>query len=154
MYERILTVCTGNLCRSPLAEALLRLQLARDGRHDAQVRSAGLRAQPGKTVDDTMLFIARAQPALLRELEAHRAQPVNGTLLWWADLILVMEPGQAREVAKLDPMARGKVHLLGELTQARSIGDPYLRHESVYRETWQAVEAAVAAWRGPINQPG
>ncbi len=152
MYERILTVCTGNICRSPLAEAMLRLQLADEGRAGhAQVRSAGLGAVLGRRADDTVLYLAKTSPALLALLEQHRSQPLTLTLTWWADLILVMEPRHARRVAELDPAATAKVRLLGQWT-GQTIGDPYLKHESVYRDAHSRIEGAVASWRETINR--
>lgn len=151
MFERILLVCTGNLCRSPLAEAMLRLQLTADGRGDqAQVRSAGTKAVLGKRVDETVLFVAQTQPALVQELQGHRSQPVDRSLTWWADLILVMETRQAQSVLKLDPSAQPKIQLLGALIR-KPIPDPYLRHESVYREVHGLISNAVVSWRYKIN---
>jgi protein-tyrosine phosphatase len=151
MYERILLVCTGNICRSPLAEAMLRVQIAAAGRGDAaQVRSAGSKAQLGKRVDDTVLFVARSKPELIESLSNHRSQPIDGTLTWWADLILVMEPQHGQAVVKLDSTARDKVHLLGSGI-GKLIPDPYLRHEAVYREVQDLISAAVAAWQPKIN---
>ncbi|KQP43214.1 low molecular weight protein-tyrosine-phosphatase [Pseudorhodoferax sp. Leaf274] len=152
MYERILVVCTGNICRSPLAEAMLRLQLEADGRGQmTQVQSAGTRALVGKPADETVLHVARQQPRLLQELERHCAQQVNGTLLWWADLILVMERPHVRQIEKIDPQARGKTHMLGHWL-GRTIADPYLRHESVYQETHGLIEQAVLSWRDRIRK--
>jgi protein-tyrosine phosphatase len=153
MFDRILLVCTGNICRSPLAEAMLRRQLARDGRGDvAQVRSAGTRVQPGQAADETVLYLAKGEPELAPSLQAHRSRPLDGTLTWWADLILVMEPHHGQRVAALDPAARSKVQLLGRWIR-RPIGDPYLKHESVYRETHELIQAAVLSWRNTLH-PG
>lgn len=153
MYERILTICTGNICRSPLAEAMLRLQLRADG-HDqvAQVRSAGTRALTGRPADETVLFVARNHSDLLQELEQHRAQQLSATLLWWADLILVMELGHARQVERIDPSARAKIHLLGQWV-GTPIADPYLKHEHDYRTAHGLIEQAVLSWRDRL-QPG
>lgn len=153
MYQRILTVCTGNLCRSPLAQAMLRLQLAADGREDAQVLSAGLRATPDRPVDDAVLFVAREQPALLAPLRAHRAQPLTPTLTWWADLILVMEPAQVQRVLKVDRSAANKIQPLGRWTGQHTIRDPHLKHEDVYREVHAQIAQAVLSWRETINRP-
>ncbi|KQP17935.1 low molecular weight protein-tyrosine-phosphatase [Pseudorhodoferax sp. Leaf267] len=151
MFERILLVCTGNICRSPLAEAMVRLQLAEDGRAaTAQVRSAGTKAIPGKPADETVLFVARTQPTLAASLQSHRSQSIDRTLTWWADLILVMETHHARSVLKLDPTARGKIHLMGA-GLGQSIPDPYLKHETVYREVHNLIAASVASWRHKIN---
>lgn len=151
MFERILVVCTGNICRSPLAEALLRLQLRADGRDSiAQVRSAGTRALVDKPVDETVLFVARQQPALLPELERHKAQQINGTLLWWADLILAMEPHHVRQLSRMDPSVAPKVHLLGHWAGG-PIADPYMKHELDYRICHGSIERAVLSWRDKIN---
>lgn len=151
MFERILLVCTGNICRSPLAEAMLRQQIAADGRADeAQVRSAGTKALPGRRADETVLFVAKGEPALVELLQQHRSQPIDRTLTWWADLILVMEPHHGRSVVKLDETARSKVHLLGASTR-KPILDPYLKHESVYRDAHGLIATAVASWRHKIN---
>ncbi len=151
MYERILVLCTGNICRSPLAEAMLRLQLQADGRGLAtQVQSAGTRALVGKPVDETVLYVARRHAQLVDELGKHRAQQVNGSLLWWADLILVMEPAHVRQLERLDPQAVGKSRMLGYWTH-QTIKDPYLKHESVYQETHGLVEQAVSSWRAAIH---
>lgn len=151
MFERILLVCTGNLCRSPLAEAMLRLQLAADGHgHHTQVRSAGTKAALGRHVDDTVLFVAQAQPELVAELQRHRSQPVDRSLTWWADLILVMESRQAQAVSKVDPSASHKIRHLGDLIH-RPIPDPYLKHESVYREVHGVISSAVVSWRYRIS---
>ncbi len=151
MFDRILVVCTGNICRSPLAEALLRQQLSADGRgQSAQVRSAGTRAQTGQPVDETVLFLAQQQPDLVRSLQAHRSQPLDATLTWWADLILVMESHHGKRVAEMDPAARSKVQLMGRWIR-RPVGDPYLQHEGVYRETQELLEKAVLSWRNTLN---
>lgn len=150
MYERILTICTGNICRSPLAEAMLRLQLRADGNdRTVQVRSAGVRALVGRPVDETVLFVARDHPDLLRELEHHRAQQLNATLLWWADLILIMELDHARRVERMDASARTKIHLLGQWI-GTPIADPYLRHEQDYRTAHGLIERSVLSWRDKI----
>jgi protein-tyrosine phosphatase len=151
MFERILVVCTGNVCRSPLAEALLRLQLQADGRGEGtQVQSAGTRALVGQPADETVLYVARQQPRLVQELERHRAQQVNRTLLWWADLILVMEKAHIRQLAQIDPQAPAKARMLGHWL-GTPIADPYLKHESVYQETHSLVERAVLSWREGIH---
>lgn len=152
MYDRILVICTGNICRSPLAEALFRLQLRADGRDQvAQVRSAGTRAMVNNPVDETVLFVAREHPGLLPELKQHKAQQLDGSLLWWADLVLIMEPAHGRHVARLDRSALPKTHLMGEWI-GTNIADPYLKHELDYRSTHALIVQAVLSWRDKINR--
>ena len=95
MFHSILVVCTGNICRSPIGERLLRQQLP--GR---QVTSAGIFGLEGRPAD------ASAQAVALRHglsLEGHVARRVTCSLLQQSDLILVMEPEHLRFIATMAP---------------------------------------------------
>lgn len=151
VYERILVVCTGNICRSPLAAAMLRLQLPTGVPKEAvQVQSAGTRALVGQPTDETVLYVAREHPLLLQELQQHRAQQINSTLLWWADLVLIMERAHLRQIARIDPLAHKKTWLLGHWL-GKSIADPYLKHELDYRDTHGLISDAVLSWCDKMN---
>src|SRR3546814_15540623 len=117
--NRILLVCIGNICRSPLAEALLKQHFP-----DKTVHSAGLAALVGHPADSTAQDIAH-QHGL--DLSAHRAQQITQAMCRSADLILVMESEQQRELAKRYPLARGKIRSLGELPagQRFDVAGPY-----------------------------
>ena len=86
--KHILTLCTGNICRSPLAEALLARELP-----DHIIWSAGLGALVGNRADPLSVAVAAAHGL---NIEAHRAQQVTRWMCQQADLILVMEPAKAR----------------------------------------------------------
>jgi protein-tyrosine phosphatase len=141
MFQRILTVCTGNICRSPLAEALLRDRLTRAGQ-SAEVRSAGTGALSGHPADPITQELAAEQGISLDE---HTAFPITTTLTRWADLILTMEHAHQTRLIELDPTARGKVFLLGHW-QDREITDPYRRDHDVYREVQQQILEGVESW--------
>ena len=136
----ILTVCVGNICRSPMAEALLKARLP--GR---KVWSAGLHALVGQPADATASEVAREHGL---NLSAHRAQQVAGWMCSHADLVLVMEAGHQQELEDLYPMARGKIHRLGEFGPqgAFDIADPYRQPRAVFEVTHAAIALGVAEW--------
>lgn len=124
MFNRILVVCAGNICRSPVAEAMLRQALP--GR---QLSSAGLGALVGHGVEPTARALAEADGL---DVANHQARQLTAEMLGDADLVLVMSPGQRRAVGELAPQALGKTMLLGKwLPDEPEIPDPYRDRKSV-----------------------
>lgn len=143
--NNILTVCVGNICRSPVAEALLKNRLP--GR---KVWSAGLHALVGHGAEATARDIA-AQHGL--DLSAHRAQQVAGWMCVQADLVLVMETGHQHELERLYPLARGKIRRLGEYGPqgAFDIADPYLQPRAAFEAAHAAIALGVDEWARRIK---
>ncbi|WP_295413403.1 low molecular weight protein-tyrosine-phosphatase [uncultured Thiodictyon sp.] len=141
MFRHLLVVCTGNLCRSPLAEALLRARLARAGR-TIEVASAGLMARLRDPADETTCLVA-AEHGL--DLSAHASRPIEPELIRWADLVLVMEQAQRRELLDMAPTAAGKVYLLGHWSEGE-IADPYRRGRDAAETAYAQIDVAVEAW--------
>ena len=116
---RILVVCTGNLCRSPLVEALLRRDLAAAG-IDAEVESAGLAAPPSRQPDHRLRRVASE---LAVDVDEHRSRLVSHEHLRAADLILTMTSEQSAQVRALDPSAADRVVTLRAAAwKARIVG--------------------------------
>lgn len=128
----ILFVCTGNLCRSPLAEVYFREKARKEG-HLITVDSAGVETIPGKPAHTLAKEIANQQGM---SLESHAAKPLYQKLIQQSDLVLVMEIAQKDRVMKLYPQHRHKVFLLGQFCGRGSfdIDDP---HQST-KEDFQA----------------
>jgi protein-tyrosine phosphatase len=106
VIKRILIVCVGNICRSPMAEALLREHLR--GR-DVTIESAGLAALVGKPIDvDAGAVLAGHGLAA----DAHCARKLTPELVSAADLVLVMDQRQLSAVRAIAPQATGKTFLL------------------------------------------
>lgn len=142
MFERILVICTGNICRSPMAEALLRLQLQQAGR-EVEVRSAGVGALVNYPADDAARERMRNREI---DLDAHRAQQFTPELGRWADLILVMENSHRDAVVDIDPTARGKTYLLGHWNGSKNIPDPYKRTDTVWDEALALIDESLPTW--------
>lgn len=121
----ILFVCTANICRSPVAEALLRQQLAAHPDLDDSwiVSSAGAWAlvnHPPALLSQQLL-LARGL-----DISQKRAQMVTRRLLQEADLVLCMEKGHVEALRLEFPESAGKTFLLSEMIGLRySIPDPY-----------------------------
>ncbi len=134
MIKRVLFVCTGNLCRSPMAKALFEDIVSRD----AELSAAGIEADSAGTdpvFDNATAEAVEAMRGYGLDLSAHRSKPVSDRLVEWANLILVMEPWQQMHVASMFPAAKGKAHLLTEYAGGRGIvADPYGSGIEVYVE--------------------
>lgn len=120
---RVLVLCKGNICRSPFAAELLRQRVRQRGL-PVQVASAGIEAVPNQ---EAYLLAKRMAIRYGVPLSAHRTTLLSGEMVSEADLILVMETGQARLMRERYPHAAGKVVLLGQFGRAGEyeIHDPY-----------------------------
>ena len=114
---RILLVCTGNTCRSPMAEVLLRRALELAKVEGVSVGSAGTGAFGGEPASEGSYLVALENGL---DLAGHRARPVTRELVAESDLILAMSRGHLR---KLQTMGAGaKAHLIGDYAGIE--GDP------------------------------
>lgn len=138
--KNILTVCVGNICRSPVAEALLKDRLP-----GCKVWSAGLDAMVGQGAEPTAREIAE-QYSL--DLSPHRAQQIAGWMCTHADLVLVMEASHQQELEKRYPTARGKIRRLGEFGPqgAFDIADPYRQPRAAFEAAHAAIALGVDEW--------
>lgn len=145
MFNRILIVCIGNICRSPIAEHLLRESLQGS---DIAVASAGLSALVGHPIESTALAILRRHG---HHPHPHSARQLTPELVHEANLVLVMEESQIQSVIRLAPEARGKTFLLGKWQTDQEIPDPYRQGPEAFERAYALIESTVAPWTARLR---
>lgn len=131
---RILFVCTGNTCRSPLAEGVARHLMARRTLRDVEVTSAGTSAWPDAPASDGALLVALEHGI---DLSDHRARQLSPELVAKSDVILAMGPHHVERAEALGGVGRTWL-LTGyvDAVRARPVRDPFGGDLETYRATF------------------
>ena len=145
-YDKILIVCAGNICRSPLAEHLLKPHLP-----DCFLAAAGVPAGVGQGADPKVIDVARRHHLDLSGLNGHGAKQLTPQMCLFADLILVMEEQHIGAVAAIQPLARSKTMLLGQWTGQKNIPDPYRRDQAFFDKVYQQIADACNIWAKKLS---
>lgn len=145
MIRRVLVVCIGNICRSPMAEGLFRLAVP-----GAQISSAGMSAMVGHAADPIAIQIMADAGV---DISRHRARMLTDAIARDADLILVMDDMQKQQVTLQYPYTRGKVFRLAEAGK-QDIPDPYRQAPEMFQEVFSLVRTGVTEWTRRINSIG
>jgi protein-tyrosine phosphatase len=139
---RVLFVCTGNTCRSPMAAAALRTELGTDADR-VEVWSAGTAAGDGQPASDGSLEVTGADGL---DLRSHRSRRLSGDLARSADVILAMEPRHRDAIEKLG-VPRERVHVLSEWPEPGEpelpVDDPIGGSREAYEECWRRIRRHV-----------
>ena len=138
MFSRIMAVCTGNICRSPLVAADLRHLLPAG----FSVCSSGLAAVVGAPAQETVSRLAAMRGL---DLDHHEGIQIDEGMALGNDLILVMTASQKDEVERRYPATRGRVFLLGHWGTGE-ISDPFGGNETLYNAVDRQIQTAVRQW--------
>ena len=142
MIKRILIICIGNICRSPMAEGMMKRALP-----DLEISSAGLGALVGQPADQNAIALMHEKGI---DITAHRARQMESWMVATADLILVMDTEQKDHLVMQYPLYRGKTYRLIE-SGKYDIADPYRQGLDAFRDAAELIEEGVHAWAQRIK---
>jgi protein-tyrosine phosphatase len=141
-FDNILVVCIGNICRSPMAAALLR------ERHiEKNIDSAGLSALIGHTADATAIELMATQNI---DISSHITKQISEPLVIDADLILTMTIEQTKWIESRWPYCRGKTFRIGHWLN-KDIIDPYQMDAAVFATSRQDIVDSLEQWNDKIS---
>ncbi len=141
MFDRVLILCAGNICRSPMAEGLLHQAVHRAGQ-GPRVNSAGLTAMSGEPADPMAVQLLAERGI---DIGAHRAVQATEEMLRGYPLVLVMERAQQDYLESIWPAFHGRVFRWGHWQDAE-VMDPYGRDEAAFRATLQTIDRGLNTW--------
>ena len=146
--ERVLFVCTGNTCRSPMAEALLKNKTK-----DIEVRSAGIHAFPGCSASLNAIEALKSKGISLE----HESQPLSQELLEWSSVILTMTNQHKQVILNSLPELKDKICTLFEFANENGmnadINDPFGGSLEVYQATAEEIEHLLEKIIEKRNEP-
>lgn len=140
-FENILVICIGNICRSPMAEALLQQRFP-----EKNIDSAGIGALVGNGADPASIKIMQDQNI---DITDHIAKQMDEYLAHKADLIFTMSDSQTKWIEERWPFCRGKTFKLGHWSD-KDIADPYKHEMSAFMTAYNDILNSIDEWQNKL----
>jgi protein-tyrosine phosphatase len=140
MFDKIIVVCTGNICRSPMAEMLLQRHFAGTS---TQVDSAGVAALVNHPADPLAQKVMEEHGYDIKE---HRAKQATLALLTARDLILTLDQSHTDWISSRFPQLRGRTHKLGRWLDNMDVADPYRLPKAAFDRAYEDIVNCIAEW--------
>ena len=137
---RVLFVCTGNSCRSPMAELYFNDLCRRAGRTDLEALSAGTCAWDGAVISNPAAAVLAEYGIESRDFHSRHLTPA---LADRCDLIVAMTAGHREDIAEIAPAATQKIRLLLDYDRGGDVPDPYGGSVEHYRQVFQTMRPAL-----------
>lgn len=145
-FNNILVVCEGNICRSPMVQALLKARYP-----IKHIESAGVSAMIDRPADPIAIEVmTAAQSDINNYMSRHISKQINTDLTVAADLILTMSTGQTKWIEARWPHCRGKTFRLGHWID-KDIADPYGNNISAFETAYQDIVDSLNHWQDKIS---
>lgn len=144
MITSVVTICTGNICRSPVAAGALSTLLP----ENIIVSSAGLHALVGHKIDPDSRAAAELFDIVPKD---HVARQFSSAIGQEADLLIVMEDHHRHEIASRWPQFIGKTFLMGQFEGSKQISDPYRRGQMLHVHMAEQVHESAKHWAKNIE---
>lgn len=143
--ERVMFVCSGNICRSAYGEYRFKKMCAECGKEETQVVSAGTLRIQGRAASDEMIETGKERGL---DLTPHRSNGISRFLVDSSDVIFVMAPMHRTEILRISPESENKIVLLGEWlnTPKEEIDDPIRQSMDFYRRVTEEIDEALKNW--------